>query len=361
MAKVAAAKSQKHSSSSRSKPKKSSLKAGRPPLSKASKSSETGKSSSLSSKHTRTLINDHHLLQKRLATARSQNDVSTIQDLEAQLAAQGGLESYQLASRTGQSVQRGGDSSKVLVEWLRDEISLRRNACSTGSKEQRAYEPARPHLTPLRILEVGALSTRNALNIPGVTEVKRIDLRSSEEGIEEIDFMDFPVPGKRRAGKGDGNDHTNRENETGYDILSLSLVLNYVPDPRARGDMLRRTALFLDVSSSSGLEDDDSSSAEIKSHIPKSSSMLPCLFLVLPAPCLDNSRYLTPAQLESIFGSLGYIHLHTKTTRKLHYSLWRYDGKRAARAWAKDGGQTIFKKNEIRPGGGRNNFCIVLV
>lgn len=33
----------------------------------------------------------------------------------------GGLSSYQEASKLGQSVERGGDSAKVLIVWLREE------------------------------------------------------------------------------------------------------------------------------------------------------------------------------------------------------------------------------------------------
>ena len=100
--------------------------------------------------------------------------------------------------------------------------------------------------------------------------------------------------------------------------------------------------------------------SDVAEDKPGAGKMIPCLFLVLPGPCLENSRYLTAERLEAILNSLGYALLHTRTTRKLNYSLWRHDGVRAAEAWVKGNGQTIFKKNEIRSGGGRNNFCIVL-
>jgi hypothetical protein len=37
---------------------------------------------------------------------------------DAQIEANGGLESYQIASKLGQSMDRGGDSSKVLIDKL---------------------------------------------------------------------------------------------------------------------------------------------------------------------------------------------------------------------------------------------------
>ncbi|KIW97218.1 uncharacterized protein Z519_02610 [Cladophialophora bantiana CBS 173.52] len=402
-AKSKAAQRRSVKSRTKSRASSSSLKLTRPPLLVASKTStrtttttrttRTGSlssslsASSLSSRHTRALINTHHLLQKRLARARSRGDATEIREIEAQLAAQGGLKAYQLASRTGQSAERGGDSSRVLVRWLDEELRARKAALAvvrSGCPEPRQREWRAPHndddddadrddaeqdrstkptgLKPLRILEIGALSTRNALNVAGVTRVRRIDLRSADEGIEEMDFMHLPLPLPRDAeGKGGWDD------ERGYyDVLSLSLVLNYVPDPKARGAMLKRTTLFFapqpqpDGTKDRRTKDDDRQHQRDGDADADALLQLPCLFLVLPSPCLHNSRYLTPQHLTAILNSLGYTHLHTKTTRKLHYSLWRFDGPRARGEWIKGGGDVVFKKREINPGGGRNNFCIVL-
>ncbi|KIX96911.1 uncharacterized protein Z520_07631 [Fonsecaea multimorphosa CBS 102226] len=377
------------SSKAQAKAKKATAKTGPGPGPgpSAPSSSAPPSSSSLSSKHTRALINTHHLLQKRLAHARSTTDVDAVREIEAQIAAQGGLKSYQLASRKGQSAERGGDSSRVLVRWLEGEIGARKAAMHRrrgslvqdhdddddgGGDEQATAGTMKPASTPgvlrtpIRILEIGALSTQNALNVPAVTRVRRIDLRSSEEGIEEVDFMHLPLPsgdveppegGKGKPGQGE------RGSEGYYDVLSLSLVLNYVPDPRQRGAMLKRTTLFFapqSPSHSRSHRDRRTDDQGEPSPINTPPQLLPCLFLVLPSPCLHNSRYLTPQQLAAILNSLGYVHLHTKTTRKLHYSLWRFDGSSARQNWLESGGDTVFRKREINPGGGRNNFCIVL-
>ena len=330
--------------------KKLSLRSGRPPFSSTSTSKSSTASTALSSKHTRSLISTHHVLQKRLATARSQNSTNEVQDLEAQLAAQGGLEVYQLASQAGQSKSRGGDSSQVLMQWLDGEVQARKaGLVLSGSGES--------ELEPIRILEVGALSTNNALNIHGITTVRRLDLRSSDAGIEEIDFMDLLLP----AGRDEDRPIEPEGIGEGYDVLSLSLVLNYVPDSKARGDMLRRTTLFYRNAPASHAtrakpqSTNDNTGNETHYTLVSSTPVLPCLFLVLPVSCLHNSRYLTPSHLTLMLNSLGYTHLHTKTTRKLHYSLWRFDAKRA-----ESDAQKLFKKKELNPGGGRNNFCIVL-
>jgi 25S rRNA (adenine2142-N1)-methyltransferase len=173
----------------------------------------------------------------------------------------------------------------------------------------------------LRVLEIGALSTRNEISKIDRLEVMRIDLRSQEPGIQEIDFMDLSVPdteGQR------------------YHIISLSLVLNFVPNAAARGAMLQRISGFLtrDVSESP-------------------SRLLPCLFLVLPLPCVANSRYLTEDRLEEMMMSLDFSLIKTKKTNKLYYSLWKHQRGGGGRAMA-------YKKKELRSGSSRNNFAIIL-
>jgi 25S rRNA (adenine2142-N1)-methyltransferase len=192
----------------------------------------------------------------------------------------------------------------LLVEWLRESI-----------------EAAKPHGMKFRVLEIGALSTRNAISKIDRLEVTRIDLHSQEPGIQEIDFTDLSVP--------------DTEGQK-YHIISLSLVLNFVPNPAARGAMLQRISGFLTRDTSES-----------------TSQQFPCLFLVLPLPCVENSRYLTEDRLEEMMTSLGFCLIKVKKTNKLYYSLWKYQ---------QDGvGKTVtFKKKELRSGSSRNNFAIVL-
>lgn len=126
-----------------------------------------------------------------------------------------------------------------------------------------------------------------------------------------------------------------------FDLVSLSLVLNYVPDPAGRGDMLRRTTQFLRRST----EQEPGNPA---------SSLFPSLFLVLPAPCVTNSRYLDEARLRGIMGTLGYTPVKRKLSAKLIYGLWRHEDTAEA---AK---QANWKKEEVRPGGSRNNFAVTM-
>jgi 25S rRNA (adenine2142-N1)-methyltransferase len=278
-----------------------SLAAGRPPI--------LNRSKSISRSATKALINKHHLLHKRKRQAIAKGDTAAEAAVNAEIAASGGIESYQEASLQGQRQDRGGDSSRVLMQWLQPCLS------SQGKDSSRR----------LRMLEVGALSTQNACSKSGHFDIERIDLNSQEEGILQQDFMERPLPGN--------------ESER-FDIISLSLVLNYVPEPKERGEMLRRTTQFLRAP---GRYIDDL----------QLSANFPSLFLVLPAPCVTNSRYLDEEKLAAMMESLGYVKVATKTTQRLVYYLWRRD-----RVCKGKGGS--FSKKEIRSGPTRNNFAVVL-
>lgn len=276
------------------KPK--SLSHGRPPVVQKSKAS-------LSAKATRTLIRSHHRLHKALSEAVKNGDQQTASAIRKQIEDKGGLKSYQQASIQGQSGERGGDTSKLLMEWLPTDFPK-----ANGK---------------LRMLEVGALSIDNSCSKSDMFEVTRIDLNSQGTGIAQQDFMERPLP---------------TVEDDKFDIVSLSLVLNYVPDAIGRGKMLRRTCEFILPDPSLPLTD-------------AQSGFFPSLFLVLPAPCITNSRYLDDDHLKVIMKSLGYSLVKRKLTSKLIYYLWR---------WNSVIEKKHFSKREINPGKTRNNFCILL-
>ena len=175
----------------------------------------------------------------------------------------------------------------------------------------------------LRMLEVGSLRPNNACSRSRLFEMERIDLHSQHSVIQEQDFMERPTC--------EAGDLT-RE---GFDVVSLSLVVNFVGDPVERGAMLGRVAGFLRPCSSH--ED----------------GRFPSLFLVLPSACVTNSRYLDEERLDAIMQSLGYKRAKRKLSSKLVYYLWKYEARKV-------GIPKAFKKEEIRSGKSRNNFAIVL-
>ena len=181
--------------------------------------------------------------------------------------------------------------------------------------------PGLKELAPgaLRVLEVGCLSPANAVAKAPAFAVTRIDLNSQHAAIEQQDFMERPLPV--------GDDDR-------FDLVSLSLVLNYVPSPEARGEMLKRVAEFLRGEEKAG------------------NGVCPGLFLVMPRPCVDNSRYLTEARLKEMMASLGYRCAKTKLTAKLVYGLWVLENR--------DAEGRLWKKEEVKAGVSRNNFAIVM-
>jgi 25S rRNA (adenine2142-N1)-methyltransferase len=101
-----------------------------------------------------------------------------------------------------------------------------------------------------------------------------------------------------------------------------------VGTPQGRYEMLKRTTLFLRRSQS---------------------KVFPALFIVLPLPCVENSRYLTNEHFLEIMASLGYILIESRFTKRMAYWLFHWNGKGEQKEW---------KKQMIREGGGRNNFAI---
>ncbi|CZT21672.1 related to UPF0657 nucleolar protein C630.10 [Ramularia collo-cygni] len=289
-----------------SKKASTSLKSGRPPTSKTTPAS-------ISSKATQKLIIAYHALQKDLTKAKATNDHSKATNLQSQIDALGGLEAYQRASIQGQSTSRGGDSSLVLMTWLKPYIP-----------ELKALQ------APFKVLEVGALSTKNAISTPKLFHIERIDLHAQSPGILQQDFMQRPLP-THEAEK--------------FDMISLSLVLNFVPDTKGRGEMLRRTTQFLRRPSSPPPSSSSSTMQE---------DLAATLFLVLPAPCIENARYNTEERLTLIMASLGYCLLQRKQTAKLVYYLWQWRDEAVLT-------EQKFTKLMLRDKGGMNNFCIELV
>lgn len=267
----------------------------------------------MTSERSRTIIRTHHTLQKEHAAAVKRGDTVIAAEFERAIEKNGGIKLYQAASKQGQAKERGGDSSKLLVEWLHQSGIINADAGGTS----------RAISGPLRCLEVGALSTNNEISrLSSAVHMTRIDLNSQGPGIEKQDFMARPLP----------LDDDNR-----FDIISLSLVLNYVPDAVGRGEMLKRVTKFMRVSQTSDVD--------------STATFLPCFFFVLPLPCTENSRYFDEALLLHIMDDLGFIKFYSKNTTKLCYYLLRWSGKV---------GKAKTEKRKIRDGPGMNNFCVVV-
>lgn len=238
------------------------------------------KNKSIKPERARKLIRRFHVLLKAKAAADAADNRQQGAALAAEMERLGGLETYQLASISGQSTARGGDSSKVLVDWL--------PATFRGS-----------------LLEVGCLHVDNACARSNrFTHHVRIDLNSQHPQIREQDFMTMP--------------------HERFNVISLSLVVNYVPDVPARGQMLARAHEFLEPE---GL-----------------------LFFVLPRACVDNSRYCSTDLVDAVMDSIGFAKQREHKTAKLVYWLYKK---------TKGSGKRV-PKTKVRDAATMNNFAITL-
>lgn len=262
---------------------------------------------------TRTVIRRFHVLIKRqtqLEKAIQRGDAvvdgveprAALRDVGREIEELGGLGAYQRMSSIGQGNDRGGGSEKVLIEWL---------------KELGVHRTTRESKKKLQLLEVGALSPDNYESCSNWIENTPIDLRSRHQSIREQDFLLM-------------DEDENREK---WDIISLSLVLNFAPDAQDRGRMLRLAHSML---RQDGL-----------------------LFLALPLPCILNSRYLTPEHLDGLLHTIGLsiIKSRWKEGGKMAYWLLRKSAMMAPRA--ANSTTPYHRKTELRKGK-RNNFAILL-
>jgi len=269
----------------------------------------------MSSQQSRTIIRTHHRLHKEHAAAIRKGDSKLAESITRAIENNGGIEVYQAASKQGQSKDRGGDSSKVLIDWLRNSRVFQSDGVHKDDGERR-------EVTTIRCLEVGALSIQNEISkYPNRIAMTRIDLNSQGPGIEKQDFMQRPLPSTRTEC---------------FDLISLSLVLNYVPEAPQRGEMLKRITKFL--RRQDALKNTDT-------------AVFPALFLVLPLPCVENSRYLDDALLQNIMMNLGFTLTQQKKTPKLCYYLFHFNGNAT---------KTKTGKRKVRDGPAMNNFCIVV-
>lgn len=231
------------------------------------------------------------------SSAPSKNLVAYLARIDAEIDQRGGLHVYQMASTVGQDHQRGGDSLKWLVKWFEQK---NRSSSST--------------------LEIGCLSANNAILTCGrFGQMSRIDLNSQSPQILQQDFMERPLP---------------KNKDELFDVISCSLVLNFVPSPAQRGEMLRRMTKFL--------REPEATEKGKKS----------ALFLVLPLPCISNSRYFNRDCLSQIMSGLGFEEIQCHEAKKVIYILYDWNGKKAMTDVPPR------KKREIHSGATRNNFYV---
>ncbi|TRM59376.1 nucleolus protein [Schizophyllum amplum] len=231
---------------------------------------------------TRTVIRRFHVLLKRraqLEQTSTTRDAATVQELasiSAEVDALGGLEKYQEMSAIGQSEDRGG------------------------------------------LLEVGALKPDNYGTCQSWIDAMPIDLHSRHPSILEQDFLAMDE-GEHRAA---------------WDVVSLSLVVNFVPDAKDRGRMLRLAQTMLKPNG--------------------------FLFLALPLPCILNSRYVTPEYVHHLLDVIGFSQVKSRWREGGKMAYWLYRKRDLTNVASKTSKDFDLTRKVVLRQGNRNNFAILL-
>ncbi|XP_020893932.1 25S rRNA (adenine(2142)-N(1))-methyltransferase-like [Exaiptasia diaphana] len=237
------------------------------------------------------LINKYHALvkiQESVKKARGltkQEREYKLKDLNSKIDKLGGINAYQKASKLGEKHSGGFNSAKWVVSKLKEH-----NIRGCGGK--------------LKLLDVGALSC-NYTKYKAWIDCTAIDLNPQNSSIIKADFLTLSC-------------------RIQYDVVVLSLVINFEGDCRRRGDMLRLCSKIV-----------------LKKGI---------LFIVLPLPCVENSRFLNKELFISMTVSLGFTVVSEHCSSKLYFVMLKNNGESIMKE---------FPRKTLKSGNSYNNFAII--
>jgi 25S rRNA (adenine2142-N1)-methyltransferase len=254
------------------------------------------------------LISRFHTVQKHLAAVEVDNTLSLQakdtrrRALQAELQSLGGLAAYQRASLFGATAEENGAFNSGV--WVHNELRVM-GLLPPAHGQQR-----------LRLLDVGALQDHWSPHAHMI-EAMAIDLNPQQSSVIRADFFDFPpLPAAGSA--------------PAFDVIVLSLVLNFVGDPRRRGVMLERCAALLPIGG--------------------------VLFIVIPAACITNSRYMNHVLFLRIVQAAGFeLSRHKITTKLALYAL-----RRKVCSATDDEKAGLGCRRLCRTGRQRNNFAVLI-
>lgn len=254
----------------------------------------------ISSRKDRRIITEYHTLNKRIDSVRRnpsiqmEDKASQIATLEAKKEKIGGINAYQKASKLGEARHGSFNSAKWILKQMR---AFKKLPNTTEGTEEK--------LPKLRLLDVGALDNNYKKHVKWI-QCKPIDLNPQSSAVLKADFLKL-------------------DSKEEFDVVVLSLVVNFEGDIRKRGDMLRKCQeLIVDQG---------------------------YVFIVLPLPCLKNSRYLNEGLFVSMMKSLGFDDCARHNSTKLSFFMFRKTRQVQDKS---------FPKTVLRKGGNHNNFAIVL-
>jgi 25S rRNA (adenine2142-N1)-methyltransferase len=225
-----------------------------------------------------------------------------------------GLDTYQLASI--KSCEKGrGSCGHYLIASMKK------------------YEFQREEGKKVKVLDVGAITGQEYIKYRFM-EVVSIDLQSQSPLVKKCDFFDYRQSyNEHREPVELENDDVVPQQSATFDIVCLSLVLNFVPHPLRRGEMLLHAHTFIKPNG--------------------------WLYVVLPLPCISNSRYFDRNLLIQLVNSIGFRMVCYKESKKLCYLVFeRLELGNALKS--EKPSKNLYKKTEIHSGKKKNNFCILL-
>lgn len=181
-----------------------------------------------------------------------------------------------------------------------------------------------------------------------------IDLNAQDPGIRRQDFLQMKED----------------ENACRWDVLSLSLVLNFVPDPRERGAGI----LLPGISFMPHIFREDAAvgsfvsrrfpqafgspvrDSQYRSGLLSARELIAHPLVQLPLPCVQNSRYLTLSRFEGLMEHVGFekIKERWRAGGRMGYWLFRKVNPTGLEK------STYERKSVLRSGKTRNNFTILL-
>ncbi|PIK61653.1 putative 25S rRNA (adenine(2142)-N(1))-methyltransferase [Apostichopus japonicus] len=247
------------------------------------------------SKRSKSLIWEIHHLNQELDRITADPDLTTQEketkkeNLQEKIATLGGLTAYQTASKKGEHHHGNFNTAQWVIKALQEVF------------------PAGQERPQLELLDVGAVSLNYEKQKKWIS-CTAIDLHPQQADILECDLIKFQM----------------KQSEI-FDVIVLSLVLNFAGTPEKRGRML-----------------------QCSSRLCKENGYV---FIVLPLACLDNSRYMTDDLLDEIMASLGFKKVKGHNSRKLSFKMYQKE---------KAKGKQDFKKRKVREGVRCNNFCITM-
>jgi len=252
---------------------------------KSKKAKPVAKPPMKSRKRARKITTLFHKYTRERDEAEKQGNSKAVQDWERKIQEIGGREEYQRASQLNTSFH---STSK----WVLKHLSKQQNWLDSGVVDNEGDDNEKDNSKVLRrkvrLLEVGAINTEllQAANKRQYLHVRAIDLRSSHELIEEIDFFQL--------------EYLHADPDKRYDTIVCSMVLNCISTSEQRGNML-----FI-----------------LKDHLIPGSGLL---FLTIPLLCLTQSPYITKDTFLDMLGSegVGFEIIETKETPKIAFFILR--------------------------------------